>query len=141
MDEMIAVILTGVTAHPDAPEGTTVFSATNKGEPVVFYMPHDAGDALKSFLKLELKGEGRPLNINVNYYQHANRLAVLRFLLTRGIEADLVDVYFTGVTNSDIRSPVDRISWAPAIAEMKNHLGLRGDSALEHRAHEVFIEI
>ena len=68
MDEMIPVVLTGTTTHPDAPEGTTVFTATSEGAPVVFYMPHDAGEALKSFLKLALKGDVRPLNINANYF-------------------------------------------------------------------------
>ncbi len=74
-------------------------------------------------------------------YRHANRLAVLDFLLERGVEADLVDIDFTGETKSDTPSPADRASWEPTIAAMKQHLGPRGDSRLEQRPREVFIEL
>jgi hypothetical protein len=68
MDEMVSVTITGTTTHPDAPEDAIVFTAVSDGAPVVFYMPHDAGEGLKSFLRVVAKGDARPMNINADYF-------------------------------------------------------------------------
>jgi hypothetical protein len=75
------------------------------------------------------------------YYQHANRLAVLYFLMKHGVSAHLVDVLFQGSTDSDGRSPANQAEWGDALDEMSNYLGLKGESELERRVHTVFIDI
>jgi hypothetical protein len=61
------------------------------------------------------------------FYQSANRLAFLRFLRSRGIEAWLVAVYFLSDPHfKDPPPPHSPAEWEPAIDDMKQALGLSG---------------
>lgn len=76
------------------------------------------------------------------YYQHANRIATLHFLIEHGIPAQLVFVYFCGDWPGDNRRcPATPDKWADTIQRVKNCLGLRGNSELEQRIHNVFIDV
>jgi hypothetical protein len=77
----------------------------------------------------------------VGYYQHANRLAVLHFINSHGIPARLVYILFTGVTDSDSLSPNGISGWQESMKTMKNHLGITGNSELESRVHEVYLDM
>ena len=75
------------------------------------------------------------------YYQHANRLATLRFLLASGVPTRLLYIYFCGDATPDRTCPADEEGWRPSIEEMHKHLGLTGQSEIESRAHELFIPV
>jgi hypothetical protein len=73
------------------------------------------------------------------FYQYANRLAALGFLLTHGIPARLVCIYFTGDTNAFGKCPRSEAGWRQEIRRVHEHLGLNGQSRLEHQVHHVFL--
>lgn len=76
------------------------------------------------------------------YYQHANRLATLHFLLMNGIPARLLFVHFCGDRHPDGKScPATATDWGPVLGEVRAGLGLRGGSELEQRMHEVFVDV
>lgn len=75
------------------------------------------------------------------YYQYANRLALLHFLTGQGVAARMVFVYFTGDATPGRTCPATVAAWRPALEVMKKELGLTGESALEQRVHEVFVEV
>jgi len=83
------------------------------------------------------------------YYQCANRLAHLHFLIEHGILARLVFIYFCGdnwggKTLSNGRPPIcpkDANGWATPLQRMHSHLGLSGRSKLEERVHKVFLRV
>lgn len=73
------------------------------------------------------------------YYQYANRLAVLAFLLRHGVGARLVFLYFIGDTNPYGDCPKSEDGWLVELAKVRRHLGLAGTSPVEQRVHEVFV--
>jgi hypothetical protein len=77
------------------------------------------------------------------YYQYANRLATLYFLLSAGKPTHLVFLYFCGDAHpkGQFDCPSTPQEWQPTIAKVKTHLGLRGDSDLEKRVHDVFVQV
>jgi hypothetical protein len=83
------------------------------------------------------------------YYQFANRLATLHFLIQHNVPSHLVFIYFTGekwpAVNQQNREPVvcpkDEREWDSALQEMYHHLGLTGSSVLEERVHRVFLPV
>lgn len=76
------------------------------------------------------------------YYQYANRLAVLHFLASHSVAARLLFIYFVGDTvRPGATCPAAAQDWSTAIAEMKEHLGLTGMSQLEKRIHHVFLPV
>ena len=75
------------------------------------------------------------------YYQYANRLAFLHFLVTQGVEARLCFVYFTGDEVSGRTCPKNGTDWRRATDAMKTHLGLTGRSELERRVHQVYLPV
>lgn len=75
------------------------------------------------------------------YYQYANRLATLRFLLSQGVWAHLVFVYFTGDRAPRAQCPKNAQAWKSSIAQMKAHLGLTGKSEIEVRTHELILPV
>lgn len=83
------------------------------------------------------------------YYQFANRLAHLHFLIEHGIPARLVFIYFCGdnwrgktLTNGrPLICPKDANGWAAPLQKMHSRLGLSGQSKLEERFHKVFLRV
>jgi hypothetical protein len=72
------------------------------------------------------------------YYQYANRLAHLRFLRERGVDAHLVFIYFTG--DYEMRGPRAMLEWEGAIAACDSKLGLPKDRSVPG-LHSVFIDV
>lgn len=58
------------------------------------------------------------------FYQYANRLAHLRFLRERGVDAHLVFLYFVGDADMP-RSPSTESEWREALQPTYAHLGLQ----------------
>lgn len=78
----------------------------------------------------------------LGFYQYANRLAVLHFLLSRGITARLFFIYFAGDRGDARRTcPTCADEWERPLAEMKASLGLVGTSELEKHVHHLFIQV
>jgi hypothetical protein len=75
------------------------------------------------------------------YYQYANRLAVLHFLLKRKIPAHLLFVYFVGDRTPGKSCPPDANGWLSALNEMKHYLGLDEESPFKNQIHELFISV
>lgn len=83
------------------------------------------------------------------YYQCANRLAHLHFLLGHNISTRLVFIYFIGEnwpdTTPNNREPVscpkNEQEWHPYLQAMYQHLGMTGASKLEQRIHRVFLPV
>lgn len=76
------------------------------------------------------------------YYQHANRLAALHFFTKNQIPARLVFLYFCGDFQSNgRRCPVDEAGWQPLLEKIHEGLGLKGESALEHLVHNIFVPV
>ena len=76
------------------------------------------------------------------FYQHANRLAALQFLQREGVPARLVHVYFCGDQHPTSKQcPSTPEQWQPLLREIHDELGLTGQSALEKRVHEIFVNV
>lgn len=79
------------------------------------------------------------------YYQYANRLATLHFLLQNNIPSRLVFVYFTGDEagryGGRVICPKDRQEWESHLQGMYNRLGMTASSELEKRVHRLFLPI
>ncbi len=76
------------------------------------------------------------------HYQFCSRLAILDFLLSHGVTADVVFVYFTGdrVPRSPaIVCPQTAEEWLPALASVHEHVGWPGNGALTSHVHELFL--
>lgn len=85
----------------------------------------------------------------IPYYQYANRLAHLHFLLQHSISASLVFIYFLGdkwpaealVNRGPVYCPDTEQKWKSKLKEMYDHLGLAGASRLEQRVHSLFLPV
>jgi hypothetical protein len=66
-------------------------------------------------------------------YQYANRLAHVRFLRDRGVEAWLVNLCFV---NDPTKNPTDAGAWMSALTQAKKDLGL---SVISHVAVDVLL--
>jgi hypothetical protein len=76
------------------------------------------------------------------YYQHANRLATLHFLTKQGIPARLIFLYFCGDQHPDGKMcPNKPADWKVLVDRINHELGLTGDSLLEQRVHEIFVQV
>ena len=75
------------------------------------------------------------------FYQYANRLATLDYLLRHNVLARLVFVYFLGDRHQGARCPATVAEWMPALQESAIHLGLSGTSDVEARTHSVFLRV
>jgi len=84
------------------------------------------------------------------YYQYANRLAALHFLLQHSIPARLVFIYFLGDqwpngTDSKGRAvncPKTQQEWERLLKdEVDSHLGIKQKSELEQRVHRLFLNV
>jgi len=75
------------------------------------------------------------------YYQYANRLAMLGFLLRHGVGARLLFVYFCGEDHDGWECPRTAAEWRKPLEKMGRHLGLAGTSRVEERTHKLFLPI
>lgn len=73
------------------------------------------------------------------YYQHANRIAVLDFLIGLGVPAKLLFIYFTGDRNGDLTCPADEEGWQRTLAEQDAHLGIGSGHLLTPYVHKLFL--
>jgi hypothetical protein len=79
-----------------------------------------------------------------NYYQYANRLAVLHFLANECnplVNARLLFIYFFGDNRDDAECPQNEEEWMPSIREMKAWLGVDNCCELEKRTHYLFLPV
>jgi hypothetical protein len=82
------------------------------------------------------------------YYQYANRLTVLHFLLQHAISARLVFIYFYGdhwgdkkLNGKPLVCPQAPKGWEAPLKKMHEHLHLNGQSELEKRVHKLFLPV
>jgi hypothetical protein len=75
------------------------------------------------------------------YYQFCNRLAVLHFLMSRGVGARLLFVYFCGDNIPGHHCPATPEEWEQPLAEMYAHVGLDGNGPLATRVHRLFLPV
>jgi hypothetical protein len=83
------------------------------------------------------------------YYQYANRLAALHFLLKHNVPARLIFIYFLGdqwpngknSKGQPVTCPGDKQEWETALDDIHIHLGLTGSSPLEQRVHPLFLHL
>jgi hypothetical protein len=78
------------------------------------------------------------------YYQYANRLAVLHFLMNECSppeKSQLLFVYFVGDYREDAVCPQSEAEWAPFLEEMDACLGLDKNCPLAARVHRLFLPV
>ncbi|MBN2007060.1 MAG: hypothetical protein JXA21_27160 [Anaerolineae bacterium] len=78
------------------------------------------------------------------YYQYANRLAVLYFLMREcspPVNARLLFIYFYGENRDNLNCPQDEQAWLPEIEKMKSWLGIDRHSELAQRIHYLFLPV
>jgi hypothetical protein len=107
-------------------------------------------DTIRKAFHTAIKGNGFTTSVEDwlrPYYQYANRLAHLHFLLQHKIRARLVFIYFCGddwegKTLNNGESPLcpkDAKEWEVPLKDLHKRLGLRGQSKLEDRVHGLFL--
>jgi hypothetical protein len=83
------------------------------------------------------------------YYQYANRLAHLHFLIEHRVRARLVFIYFCGdnwngrtlSSRKPPNCPKDAQQWESYLKDMYDRLRMKGQSKLEERVHSLFLHI
>jgi hypothetical protein len=78
------------------------------------------------------------------YYQYANRLAVLYFLMKEcvpSVNARLLFIYFYGENRKNLECPQNEQEWLPAIQRMNDHLGIDKSCELAKRIHYLFLPV
>jgi len=78
------------------------------------------------------------------YYQFANRLAVLYFLMREckpAIPARLLFIYFTGDQRIDVECPEKEDGWRPIVKAMEEKLGIDTRGDLYQRVKHLFIPV
>jgi hypothetical protein len=80
-----------------------------------------------------------------NFYQYSNRIALLHFLTTRGIDAHLVFVHFVG-DRMDLgrvgrECPATDTGWRDALAAQDRHVRLPQTAAIRERVHRLFVPV
>jgi len=78
------------------------------------------------------------------YYQYANRLAVLYFLMQEcapSVHARLLFIYFNGENRENIECPQNKQEWSPAIQRMNDWLGVDKSCELFKRVHSLFLSV
>jgi len=79
-----------------------------------------------------------------NYYQYANRLAVLHFLMNECaplVNVRLLFIYFYGENRENLECPQNKQEWLPAIQEMNDWLGVDKNCELAKRIHYLFLPV
>ena len=89
-------------------------------------------------------GVSTPCDWLNGYYQHANRIAALNFIMKNGERARLLFVYFWGdrfpMGRSEI-CPVSEEGWSKALTEQDDHLGLSKGHILADQVHKIFVPV
>ena len=78
------------------------------------------------------------------HYQYANRWATLWFLLTHGVAAHLLYIYFTGDAHAGWVCPKTPDGWGRSIAAQDRALGLdeaTNRTMIEQRVHKIFLPV
>ncbi|MFH1314386.1 MAG: hypothetical protein ABIJ00_14310 [Candidatus Eisenbacteria bacterium] len=75
------------------------------------------------------------------YYQYANRLAVLHFLEYQGVPACLLYIYFCGDTNPHADCPKERDGWKEALEMQDSVLGLDSAKKKKFRIHTIYVGV
>lgn len=78
------------------------------------------------------------------YYQYANRLAVLYFLMKEcvpAVKSRLLFIYFYGESREGCECPQSEQEWLSPIQQMTNWLGIDPYSELMQRVHSLFLPI
>ncbi len=82
------------------------------------------------------------------FYQYANRLTHLHFLLQHGVPARLVFIYFCGdnwgekqINGKSPVCPKESKDWEAHLKKVHKHLHLSGQSELESRVHKLFLHV
>ena len=75
------------------------------------------------------------------YYQHANRIAALNFMIQNKELGRLLFVYFYGDKSPGKRCPQDEDGWSTALAQQDAHLGLSNGHTLADRVHKIFLPV
>jgi hypothetical protein len=78
------------------------------------------------------------------YYQYANRLAMLHFLMKvcdPPIPARLLFIYFLGDQHDGAICPQTTAEWEPAIKAVENRLGIDPHSQLYQRVHRMYLTV
>ncbi len=75
------------------------------------------------------------------YYQAANRMATLYFVLRERVPARLLFLYFLGDRFPGKACPRTQRKWMPAISAQWAHLGLATDHSLADRVHGLFLPV
>lgn len=75
------------------------------------------------------------------YYQVANRLAVTDFLLSHGVPARLLLIYFLGDSAKGRDCPKTEKDWHGPLERQDSHLGLPPGHRLSRVVHKVFLPV
>ena len=90
-------------------------------------------------------GSSAGANWSTGYYQAANRVAALWFLLQYGVSARLLNVYFVGdhgnAGSGGRICPADDAGWKQALDAQSKHLGLPPGHPLESRIHSLYLPV
>lgn len=79
-----------------------------------------------------------------NYYQYANRLAVLYFLMQvcePAVPSHLLFIYFYGENRKNLKCPQHDYEWFSPIKEKNDWLGIDPGGALTKRIHTLFLPV
>lgn len=81
-----------------------------------------------------------------HYYQFANRVAILNFLVENQVPARLLFIYFVGDEFPKDKfpkqeCPTDELGWDSALRDQSQWLGLDKPHALEGRIHKLFLPV
>jgi hypothetical protein len=108
-------------------------------------------NTIRDSLNATIKSNGFAADLNdwlSPYYQYANRLAHLQFLLQHNIPARLVFLYFYGddwgdktINGKAPNCPKDAKGWDACLKEMHARLRIHGQSNLEQRVHSLFLPV
>ena len=78
-----------------------------------------------------------------DFYQYCNRLALLHFLRTHGVDAHLVFLYFTGdrmdLGGTGRQCPATSDEWGDALKRQDEHVGLPATTPIQHAVHLMFL--
>lgn len=86
-------------------------------------------------------GEQTMVNWMSPYYQYANRLTALRFLLEHNVPARLLLIYFYGDQHPNGDAPQTPDEWSNVIMAMRQHLGLSSLGRLSPYVHSLFLPV
>lgn len=94
----------------------------------------------KDFLKIQNSNDWKK-----EYYQYANRLAVLCFLREHSIMAKLLFIYFLGDKHQKLRDgsmcPKTAQEWYPFREKQKQYLGVTDAMKQHFGIHEIFLDV